>query len=382
VREDRKMEKTYFGNDFKIAELTYLNYIDPFDIESLWMESSGYFTKSSGATANIYNAPNKYKRFVVSTVLRDNLSNTKWIIDEASGRGADLHRYQQIGVENAIFMDVDPVGIAELVRRKFEFFAAKGGRRDKFLKKGGSSDDPKRLQFVTAYDKIHGVEYDKLIQKDVRSLTIHTMVLDLKTPADIIRDRVLQFGVNVGGVDGIVCNFALHYLCDTTEHLRNIIEFNSRMLKVGGVFIFTVMSGEKVLQLLRDVPKGGQWEVREGELAKYTIKRLFDSPTLAAAGQMISVRLPFTDQLVDEPLCNIANVVKVAGTYGFELESDSCLDVYLDQFKQANRELHDKLTADDIAYIKLHHFITLRKKREAMKKTGGGRVVGRRTVRK
>ena len=380
VREDRKMESNYFGNDYKIAELTYLNYIDPFPIENLSMESMGYFTKSSSDTADIYSAPNKYKRFVISIVLKDTISNAKWIIDEASGRGADLHRYQKIGVENAIFIDIDPIGITELVRRKFEFFAIKQrNRRERHGRHGaaenGGNDDPTKTHLVTAYDKVHGVEYDRLITKDVKSLTIHTIVADLKTPADEMIMKTYPFGVNPGMVDGIICNFALHYMCDSQENLRNLLAFNNKMLRPQGVFMFTVMNGRKIFDLLKkeNVPVGGQWEVRESGLPKYAIRRKYTGDTFANVGQMISVLLSFNNQMLDEPLCSIENVIETAESMGFSLERNESLDVYLEQFKHADRGLYERLTKDDLHYINLHHFITLRKI-TGMKETKTARV--------
>src|SRR5438477_9191077 len=102
IRDDRKLELNYLGNDFRVAELTYINFIDPFEFENLWNPNFGYFTKSK---SDIYNASNKYKRFVISLLIKNNLSHANWVIDEAAGRGADLHRYQEVNVNNVLFID-------------------------------------------------------------------------------------------------------------------------------------------------------------------------------------------------------------------------------------------------------------------------------------
>lgn len=365
VRTDRKLEKNYFGNDFRIAELTYLNYIDPFTFEELWKPASSYFTKQA---SDIYTAANKFKRFVISLLLKDNLSGSKWIIDEAAGRGGDLHRYQEIGVENALFIDIDPTAIAELVRRKFAFFAVKKRHiRNWFQdqKKGG--DGASEVKVVTQYDRIHDVEYEKLIVKDVKSLTVHTLVADLKTPyKDLIVDT-FQFGLNVGLADGIICNFALHYMCDTIEHLRNMLIFNAKMLKVGGLFIFTVMNGKKIFDLLKPLSFGQQWESREDGVLKYAIRKDYRGDKLTPTGQMISVLLPFSDEMYQEPLCNIDTVVAEAGKLGFELELCGPMTTYMDKFGRADRALADRLTDEDKKYIELHSYVSLRKVKEIKK---------------
>lgn len=359
MRPDRKLEKNYFGNDFRVAELTYLNYIDPFGFEELWSKSSAYFTKTA---TDIYAPSNRFKRFVISLLMKDNLSGSRWIIDEAAGRGGDLHRYQEIGVENALFIDIDASAIAELIRRKFSFFAAKKRHVRGWMqgdKAGG--DDASSLVAVTNYDRVHGIEYDKLIVKDVKSLTVHTLVADLRTPYADLAAMTYQFGINPGLVDGIVCNFALHYLCGSLEDMRNVLLFNAKMLKVGGVFIFTVMDGKAIFELLKDLAPGQQWASRENGALKYAITRKFTGKTLAPCGQMISVLLPFSDEMYDEPICNVDAVIAEARKLGFEIELNSPMTSYIDKFARADPTLAGRLTADDKKYIALHRYVSLRK---------------------
>jgi hypothetical protein len=196
--------------------------------------------------------------------------------------------------------------------------------------------------------------------KDVKTLTVHTMVADLKTPAQELIAATYQYGLNPGLVDGIVCNFALHYMCDTIEHLRNILSFNARMLKVGGVFIFTVMDGKAVFELLRQVERGQRWEARESDRVKYAISKLYAGTTMTPVGQMISVMLPFTDEMVEEPLCNVDTVISEARKLGFELELNESMASKLDQFARADKTLYSRLSPEDKKYIELFRFVSLR----------------------
>ena len=319
VREDRQVNSNYFGNDFGIAELTYNNYIDPFKIEDLWAKNNSYFNQNKDG---MYSAPNKYKRFVISTLLLANLSNSKWIIDAAAGRGADLHRYKEIGVEQALFIDIDPIAISELIKRKYYFYGAK------------------RKQLYT------------------NAITVHTMVKDLKTNYNEIIKDLAQYNLSENIVDGVVCNFALHYFCDTIDNLRNILLFVSKMLKKGGLFMFTVMNGEKVNELLTGIT---EWESKEGTIIKYRIKKLYDSDKLLSTGQIISVLLPFSNKLYDEPLCNIATVIAEAKKLNMNVELNDSLSTFSSKFAVANKIIHDKLTKEDNKYIELHSVVSLRK---------------------
>lgn len=353
TREDRRLEQNYFGNNFRVAELTYINYIDPFNFADLWKPSGSYFTKISD---NTHFASNKFKRFVIGRLLKDNLSRSKWIIDECGGRGADIVRYQSIGVDNALFIDYDASAIAELITRKFTMSEAK----KKYIKSWYGAADGPGADVEMQYDRIHDIEYEKLIIKDVKSLTVHTLVANMQLPPAELIASTLQFGLNPGMVDGIVCNFGLHYMCDTMEHLRGLLLFNARMLRVGGLFMFTVFDGSAIFDLLKSVAVGQSWSVKENDITKYELTRKFSGDKLAPVGQYISVLLSLASVPYDEPLCNISVVIAEAAKLGFGLELNASMSTYLDKFSEADRDLYDKLTPDDKHYIGLYRFITLR----------------------
>lgn len=330
IRTDRSQERSYYGNDYRIAELTWQMYDDPFTLEDLSKVNAGYFSKSAD---DIYKASNQFKRFVVSSIMKTNLSGSKWIFDLGSGRGGDLHRYASIGVEHALFIDRDATAIAELIRRKFT------------IKSGGEES-------ARTYD------INKAFIRKPRGLTIHTMVADLKTPADQMIADVYQYGVSPGTIDGFVCNFALHYMCDTVEHINQMLKFISTMAKVGAVFIFTVMDGKSVFEALSET---GKWARTENGILKYAIERRYTSKTLSKFGQTIAVKLPFASEMYEEPLCNIDAVVSVAKSLGFEIEINEIMTKRMDQFKSAAPFVAEQLTSEDLDYIGLHKCVTLRK---------------------
>ena len=356
IRTDRKFEKNYFGNDFRIAELTYSNYIDPFRIEDLWRPSNLYFSKTS---ANRYRAKNGYMRFVISVLINKYLKGAKWVIDEAAGRGADLHRYHEIGVENGLFMDISPTAITELIQRKYSFFANKKRHVAKWV--GGADAGIKA-------DLARSTSYNKLVNKTANNLTIHTLVADLKSPQNDLVASTFQFGLNTSLVDGVVCNLAFHYMCDTLEHMRNLLTFNARMLKVGGVFIFIVMDGKKVFDLLAPLKSGQTWEMKEDGLTKYAIKKKYTGATISPAGQTISVLLPFTDEMMDEPLCNIKAVTAEATKLGFKSVDGTPASDLLDDFARANKSMSEQLTDIDNEYIGLHKYVVFQKMKELAEK--------------
>jgi SAM-dependent methyltransferase len=344
VREDREMSAVDFGNDYRIAEITFSNYIDIFELNDLWAKSTGYF---SDVVTPIYSAPNKFKRLVIKMILRKIVSNARWVVDLASGRGADLFWYREFGVRNVLFTDIDAGALSELTRRKFEI--ASWDNR----KSGGASES-----VVTRYDRLRDVEYEKIITRDSESMTIHTLVVDLKTPVDEFVDMTIPFGVNAGLVDCVVCNFALHYMCDTLSNLKNILNIVSRLLKVGGIFMFTVMDGKIVYDLLNTTPT---WTSMEGDIVKYQIKQEYRNGPMTAVGQLIKVKLPFSAELYSEPLCNIDTVITEGKKLGLNLEVRESFRTYLGEFEKNKPQFHNQLTPADIEYAAMHAYVTMRK---------------------
>jgi hypothetical protein len=331
-RTDRSAEKQYWGNDFRVAEINYLNYVDPFTIDDLTSPPTGYFTKTSPAE---YTSAHKYKRFVTSMLMKKYFSGAKWIIDEAAGRGGDLHRYAELGVAAGLFIEIDQTALAELVRRKFEAMKSRGKGK---------------------YPSAH-------------PMVIHTMCADLKTEYEQLIIRAVSYGIGLGEADGIMCNFAFHYLCGSFAPIKNILSFNSAMLRVGGMFVFTVLDGARVFAAL----SGREMvEWHEGDRRKYAIEKRYRGTKLENAGQTIAVLLPFADSFVEEPLCNVEYVVEVAKKTGFELVESHPMGHMLDEFSHILKKdpRMAALTPVDLEYIALHQYVVLRK----IKTISGGRI--------
>lgn len=195
-------------------------------------------------------------------------------------------------------------------------------------------------------------------------MIVHTLVADLKTSADELMANTFQYGISPGIVNGIVCNFAFHYMCDTLENMRNLLTFNARVLSVGGLFMFTVMDGATVFDLLKQYETGGQWEIRENDVIKYAIRKEYRGDKLSDCGQMISTLLPCSDKMYPEPLCNVKAVIREATGLGFRVELNSAMNAHLSEFAKVDKVLSATLTEGDKQYISLYRYVTLRKIRE------------------
>lgn len=327
VRNDRKIDSSYYGNDFKTAELTYQNFVNVLGFEDLYnYKSDDYFTKTANTD---YKAKNGFNRFVISNTICKYGSDVKYAIDLAAGRGADIDRFKQCRVGQCLFIDVDISALTELIRRKFSTIVRDRNQRQ-------------RNNDVTM------------------GMTTHVFAADLKSPADTIIANITKFGAFENTIDYINCSFALHYFCDTVDNIRNIVKLVGKLLKRNGVFTFCVLNGAEVFKRLANIKVYNFSDVDTDTPDKYVIMKKYSGSVLADVGQTIGIKLPFADAPYTEPLCNIAYVIKEFKAAGFALESNNSFATYLSDFQSANRIMYNSLTPTDHAYIALHNVVALK----------------------
>ena len=335
VREDRARElrgRGYFGNDFRVAEMTWLNYEFPFPEELLWEGTSGYF---SAPKAGVYAAQTAFTSFVKSNRIEKDAAHARWVVDLAAGKGQDLGRYRRAGVRNLLAVDRDRAALAELVRRKYDMIAA-GRRGQRGL--GG------RKRHATV---LYALRAD--------------LAEPAKTTAAAIREVV---GFPTTGASVVVCNLAIHYFAGTASGLRNIVSLCKEVVKVDGRVIVTTMFGQKVHDLLAQLKVGESWDYRQDETLKHSIRKNYASDALTNVGQKIGILLPFSGgEYYEEFLVNVDYLVDIFAKRGFELAEKKSFGDYVADFKAHNRNLYNQLTDGDLLFLSLYgELIFTRKK--------------------
>lgn len=334
VRTDRKMDLdrgNYFGNSFYVAEYTWQNYHNPLKFDDLIISSTefmdhGYFKED---TSKIFKQVITFNSFVKGQLL-SKFAKSEWIVDLAAGRGQDMFRVSDAGIKNALFIDNDAQALSELISRKHDF------------------------------------------QRGIKRLNtrIYTKIADLTVDYRITLKSIEQIGVPLGGIDIIMCNFAIHYLIGTPENVRNLIHLIDKLLKPGGHFFFTAFNGEKIFDLLKDTDA---WDIREGEVLKYSIKKKYDAPVLEPTGQQIDVLLPFSGgKYYTEYLVNFKYILKEFSLNGFMVGKTDGFDSMIPQFKVELPRVYPSITADDLTFLSLYSYGIVTKKKSA----DGGMTAG------
>lgn len=367
IRKDRIGEKNYYGNRFRTAETTFMNFYDLFPLEALWSSPSSYFIKTVKRNDLLFNT-NKFNRLVINILFKKYVSGAIKALDLAFGQGADINRYKHVGVKELLGVDQDASAITEATKRKYP------DSRRKFV---GSDEELSNCE--KEYARIQAIEYNKLILNDEKSMLIHTTIANLKTDYCKIAAQCRKYGYNSGDADVIVCNLAFHYMCDSAKNIDNFLSLVAIQLKIDGYLVMTTMSGKSVFDLLDSVSlkekldkksQSNKWNYFVSDLSgsdkleKYCIEKRYKGEKLANFGQNIAVLLPMTNQMVEEPLCNFDYVITKAAKFGLTLVENKSFADYPEAVKS---NLTDGFTKEDWTYVGLYHSLVFRKSKELKK---------------
>lgn len=325
LRDDRKVELArgnYYGNYFKVAELTWMSYKDPLVIEDLDTANlDNYFQQHDNI---LQKASRNYNSFVKAKIF-EQFAKNEWVMDLASGKGQDLFRYSTYGFKNIVFLEIDSTALLELTKRKYDL----------------RNSNPINVQ-------IHQLDLNNDYKSNIAKLG------DINIPTT--------------GVDLIICNFAFHYFLKDRKSLINIGKFIANYLKPGGRFIFTTFDARSIIRLLNE--NSGTWTVKSGPQIKYSIKKTgtthetYSTTVLEPIGQKIDVLLPFSnDKYYTEYLVNIDYISEELQKLNFVLEIDQSFGEYLDSFKKQNPQGYAAMDANDKKYSSLYHYYCFYKKK-------------------
>lgn len=245
VRTDKKNSNSY---DVGLSNCSVM--FNPITEESI-NDSSLYFTKSKqlafdSTITDPYHDINKLirlyniERTINHTLTKqiNNSGNLLNVLDLAGGRGADELSLYHCGATNIFAMDSDRTALVQYVERTSRTTKIKDFH---FLLP--DSIEPKYLPKFITINAIHGWlgEDNSLIESDIISRS--------------------EYPCN--GFDAILMNYAIHYLCDSTNKIDELHRLVSSLLKQKGLFIFTCFDGDEILKLI---------QTNEGKVSNFKIE--------------------------------------------------------------------------------------------------------------
>jgi SAM-dependent methyltransferase len=372
VRHDRVNDlnrKTYYGNNFKVAEQMWMNYKNPLTLDivcsafstnnnignntdnklNLISNSNSYFKKESTEYVAMRKFNNYVKKEIISSITQFRYTEIyQCVIELASGKGQDLQKYIDCGFQKILMTDIDIDALSEIINRKHKYI---------------SNINSNNVHRNTNKFKMKKEKQEKTCTNACSKIYIKQLnLLDCyKKNTELIYNS--QYGVPLEGSKLVVCNLALHYIIPNKLKSQNFVNFLNKILATDGIFIFTSFNGEKIFKLLElNANSDGIWNKynNAGKLL-YSIKKKYKG-VFTGSNQQIGVLLPFTDgEYYTENLININVLNAQLEKKKIKLIANESFETYLDKFSVNKTNFYKQLNDIDKEYISLYHFYIYKK---------------------
>jgi len=340
LREDKEVnfEKNIeFGNDYSVALSIWNTYKDPLTIDDLINPSNTYFEQEKDP---MYIPITSFISYVKGMLIQ-RFYKSNYIVDLGTGKGQDLFKYFNNKINNLVAIEPDIAATTELLNR---VMSEKSTAQEVIAEKRGQ--------------KVQHIEIERT--------KVQVYNADLTTSYKELLEGVEKFNLPISNdagdkyaCDGVIANLSIHYFAYTPTLLSNLVKFIGKILKPSGLFIVTCLNGDKIQELLKDYKKGETWEIKDGDVIKYAIKKLYSEKDDPDQPKKIAIKLPFATELREEYLISPNNIVNAFQKTKFEYEQNSSFSKMLPMFAKVKPKAFDSLSIDDKTYLDLYSFISL-----------------------
>lgn len=208
------------------------NLMDPYgeEYQSPQLDLGYYQNQSRDVLKDLRNIHNGIKSVLLFLAIKQSGSHSRRLMDLATGRLGDGAKWA--GVNYVFGVEYDESNL-------------KTGDSSAYGRYRGMIDMNQRN------DRRVGYTMD-LIQGDMRESFVDGRISNETIYNHILKERLLQ---NPGSFGIISCQFAMHYACDTEEHLDTFLKNISDNLASNGFFVATAFDGSRVIADLQTTDK-------------------------------------------------------------------------------------------------------------------------------
>ena len=145
-----------------------------------------------------------------------------------------------------------------------------------------------------------------------------------------------QYGIAAEGFDVCSIQFAIHYMFENQETLQNFLQNVSEVTKEGGYFIGTSYDGERIFNMLKNLPENDSKVIMSGDDASGDKKKMWEvikrydraefNDDESCVGYAIDVFQETINKTFREYLVNYSYLTRVLENYGFVLVSKEELE--------------------------------------------------------
>ena len=215
----RERRDKIFPNSYRVGLSNVSVIFDPIKpSESIYFQKD--LTMSEEKLGIIHKINQTYRKYIIETYIKGKNSS---IIDLCGGRGADEFNLYSNGVSNFFVIDNDTTALKRYFDRTFNI-------------------NNKKYESLTTNNnqKSNWININFLKHK-----------LD-KNYDEIMQDLNSRYEFYKREVDIVLMNYAIHYLCDDVDKIKQLGQFVKKVLSKNGIFLITYYDGDEIMKTMKD----------------------------------------------------------------------------------------------------------------------------------
>lgn len=323
TREDKTAEYKKYQRSFGNAWLTAMSNLDAVlrPVTELIIRGKVKAPFFTGSKESNIKSMRKFHNYIKDNMYQKYVKNSKWLLEVAAGRFADLGRWAKNDVKNVVAFDMDEAALKEGQIR------------------------------VDSWDKNRG-----------------NLPKILSTVGDAGKDwthLMNDLSIKKEQFDVISMQFAIHFVLGNENMFKEFLKNVKKYLKPGGIFMASALDGESVMNLFKanNVKKDEIYDMKKdvrNELKTIiSIKKECVCDDLANTGQEIAVFVESIGSYTHkEYMVNFQYMIRTFQQEGFELLELADFEQFYKDFENDRRE---EMSDVEKLYSFMGRFMVVRK---------------------
>ena len=215
----RERRDKIFPNSYRVGLSNVSVIFDPIKpSESIYFQKD--LTMSEEKLDIIHKINQTYRKYIIETYIKGKNSS---IIDLCGGRGADEFNLYSNGVSNVFVIDNDTTALKRYFDRTFNI--------NNKIYESLTTNNNQKSNWININFLKHKLDknYDEILQ-------------DLNSRYEFYKREV----------DIVLMNYAIHYLCDDVDKIKQLGQFVKKVLSKNGIFLITYYDGDEIMKTMKD----------------------------------------------------------------------------------------------------------------------------------
>lgn len=215
----RERRDKIFPNSYRVGLSNVSVIFDPIKpSESIYFQKD--LTMSEEKLGIIHKINQTYRKYIIETYIKGKNSS---IIDLCGGRGADEFNLYSNGVSNFFVIDNDTTALKRYFDRTFNI--------NNKIYESLTTNNNQKSNWININFLKHKLDknYDEILQ-------------DLNSRYEFYKREV----------DIVLMNYAIHYLCDDVDKIKQLGQFVKKVLSKNGIFLITYYDGDEIMKAMKD----------------------------------------------------------------------------------------------------------------------------------